>query len=72
MSLHLTICELVRDPGFSRSECLDLARRIETGGESLWDDLVCDDPLCDGQLRRTSLSPREEHVLVAALRAYAA
>lgn len=31
MPLHLTSCVPVREPGFSASECLELARKIESG-----------------------------------------
>lgn len=69
MKLHLTSCEPVREPGFSKSECLELARKIDRG------DLIerwfeCD---CCGadNLISTSLSIQERDTIVAALRAYA-
>jgi hypothetical protein len=59
MSLHLTGCAKVREPGFSRSECLELARKISH--EWL---LLCDQ---DGN----DVSPQETALIVAALRAHA-
>ena len=69
--LHLTSCESVREPGFSRWECLDLARRIEFDRELRWVELDCDYPCWEGVLKRKMLLPREEQILIAALRAYA-
>lgn len=60
MALHLTTATRVREPGFSQSECLELARRIDHG------DVVLGD-VSDG----TDFSQTEVAVIVAALRAYA-
>jgi hypothetical protein len=70
MALHLTSCETTREPGFSRSECLELARQIESR-KSVWDDLECGYLNCEGHLTRTEMSAREMATILAALRAYA-
>lgn len=70
MALSLTSCEYAREPGFSRTECLDLARRIEFG-DSIWDDIDCDQWNCCGTLKHSATSPRELQTILAALRAYA-
>lgn len=74
MSLHLSTCVTVREPGFSRSETIDLARRIERGGSALWPELECDPKpfMCPGVLTyNRNFSPREVHTMIAALLAYA-
>lgn len=60
MALHLTSCERAREPGFSRSECLDLARQIDQHRTLI---------AIEGQY---TPSPRQRDTIVAALRAYAA
>ena len=73
MSLHLSACVFAREPGFSRSECLDLARKIDLDSESLWDDVECDLPHCEMVvIHHPNLSARERATLIAALLAYAA
>lgn len=58
MSLTLTSCTRVREPGFSPSECLELAKRIEVGELQVgdWQDEIPD---------------QQKSMIVAALRAYA-
>lgn len=71
--IHMTSCESVRDPGFSKSECLELARRIDND-RALPDgaDIYCERWNCNGSIKRMEgLSPRERDTIVAALRAYA-
>jgi len=58
MALHNLTAIRVREPGFSPSECLELARKIEN------DELFT----FEGEL---DLSHTEEALIVAALRAYA-
>lgn len=70
MTLKMTSCEPVREPGFSKSECLDLAKAFEGGGHI--SPIICDNWDCDGQTDSDiSLSPRQRDTIVAALRAYA-
>lgn len=74
MTLNLTSATSIREPGFSRSECLELARRIESDGIISEDrDIQCDHWDCDGYISRISdgLSSRQRNTIVAALRAYA-
>jgi len=72
MALNLTSCTSIREPGFSQSECLDLARWLEVP-----DCVISRDPeTCDecGAVilcERETLSPRQRDTIVAALRAYA-
>lgn len=69
MTLRLTSCEPVREPGFSKSECLDMARRIDHG-HLIERRLECDE--CGmNYVISISLSMRERDTIVAALRAYA-
>lgn len=71
MTLTITSAVKVREPGFSRSECLELARRIECGTVGLINDPdMCDDCggiFCDGG----SITNSQTALIVAALRAYA-
>lgn len=55
MALTLTSCEYAREPGFSRTEALDLAKRLEAGDIFVWPDV----------------SPRERQTIIAALREHA-
>lgn len=64
MALHLTSAAPIREPGFSRSECLELARRIESG--ELW-TYECE---CGADVQR-DCSGGDMALIVAALRAYA-
>lgn len=59
MTLTLTSCRKVREPGFSASECLNLAARIDN-----WDIVLCDENGMD-------LPEQHAAMIVAALRAYA-
>lgn len=59
MALHLTSATSIREPGFSRSECLELARAIERRFTVITDR--------DGD--EIGSLPRE--MITAALRAYA-
>lgn len=73
MALHLTSCERAREPGFSRSECLELARQIEQGDmvlcQSTYED--CED--CGRSFASDRGSTlRQRSTIVAALRAYTA
>lgn len=69
MRLHLTSCEPVREPGFSKSECLELARRIDRGDMiERW--FECDDCGAENMISET-LTIAERDTIVAALRAYA-
>lgn len=74
MALNLTSATRVREPGFSASECLELARKIEQAGRvpSVY-DIDCDRWNCEGRLDECNdgLSCREVANIVAALRAYA-
>lgn len=68
--IRLTSCEPVREPGFSKSECLELAKAFKPGSPA--GGIVCDRWNCGGQVDSdTSLSPRQRDTIVAALRAYA-
>jgi hypothetical protein len=68
--LNLTSCTRVHEPGFSRSECLELARRFELGTGP--DQLQCDRWNCDGRVDSDNdLTPRQKNTIVAALRAFA-
>lgn len=71
MTIHLTSIKRVREPGFSRSECLELARRIEAGGSVCADEIKCENWDCEGRLDEPRLSCREQATIIAALRAYA-
>lgn len=66
MPLHLTSCVPVREPGFSASECLELARRIERG-----DLLVIPALAVQGYQEASSFTRSGVAPIVAALRAYA-
>ena len=65
--LTITSCMPIREPGFSRSECLELARRIDNeevlaiGYEPMIGVTDCLD----------ALPQREKYLVIAALRAYA-
>ena len=67
--LHLTFVAPVREPGFSRTEALDLARRIEQGFDR--ESLQCPSWSCAGRIKDGDRSPREVAIMVAALRTYA-
>lgn len=75
MTLRLTSCKQVREPGFSRSECLELARLVETRDLVMHDGLGtdCSDPFCDRIVLdgRYDISVRERDIIVCALREYA-
>lgn len=60
MALHNLTAVRVREPGFSQSECLELARKIKN--EQLW---------LFGDGGNEANSPRCIATIVAALRAYA-
>jgi hypothetical protein len=60
MALHNLTATRVREPGFSPSECLELARKLEA--ERLW---------LFGDGGNEANSPRAIATIVAALRAYA-
>lgn len=60
MTLNLTSAVKVREPGFSRSECLELARRIDIG------DIVVGD-VATGE----DFTESQAVMIVAALRTYA-
>lgn len=69
MTLALTSATSTREPGFSRSECLELARRIDrndTVGAGLRE---CCEKCGRDSIRH--LSFRQRNTIVAALRAYA-
>lgn len=70
MALTLTSCEYAREPGFSRTECLDLAKRIERG-DSIWDELDCGYFQCEGVFKQKAMSRRELQTVIDALLAYA-
>jgi len=74
MTLNLTSCARVHEPGFSRSEALELARLFENGSiSSPNDEIDCDRWDCEGIVRcETELSVRARATIVAALRAFAA
>lgn len=62
----------VHEFGFSRSECLELARRMDACGTLTSEDIKCDQWNCNGRINSEhGLSPRERATIVAALRAYA-
>lgn len=64
--MHLTSCEPVRDPGFSKSECLELARKIDRSTE------IAISPCFGPDLNDlTFLNPIDRDTIIAALRAYA-
>lgn len=68
--IRLTSCEPVREPGFSKSECLELAKAFESGGRI--SRVICDHWDCDGEIDNDiPLSSRQRDTIVAALRAYA-
>jgi hypothetical protein len=69
MTLNLTSCQSTHEPGFSRSECLELATKFEASIE--FGTLNCDRWDCDGRLCDSELTPRQRAVIVAALRAFA-
>lgn len=66
MPLRLTSCVPVREPGFSASECLELARRL-----SGTDVMTGEYPPIDEDDIDSCLSRAECDLIVAALRAYA-
>ena len=69
MTLHLTGCTTTaRDPGFSRSECADLARRIESG------DLIVGSEMefAEGGSGIDEIAAWQRDTIIAALRAFAA
>lgn len=63
----------VREPGFSRSECLALAKRLENAGLArCFGNIDCDHWDCDGRIQsEDEFSARELATIVAALQAYA-
>lgn len=65
MSLTLTSGTRGREPGFSPSECLELAKRIERDG---WTEL-CE--ACAETIISTEFDANDVRLIVAALRAYA-
>lgn len=73
MTLNLTSAVKVREPGFSASECLELAKRLERAGIArCFGQIDCDRWDCDGRIQaEDEFSPRELATIVAALRAYA-
>jgi hypothetical protein len=61
-----------REPGFSRSEALELARRLEQGTDIDWNNFNCGNIDCEAVVvRQGDFSPRQRATIVAALRAYA-
>lgn len=74
MALTLTSCVRVHEPGFSKSECLELARRIEQFGKIPDSyDIECDRNFCNGTIIECDdgMSYREVNAIAAALRAFA-
>lgn len=73
MALHLTSCERTRESGFSRSECLELARQIEQDDLILYQNTYKDCEACGRSFASDRGSTlRQRNTIVAALRAYAA
>lgn len=72
MPLHLTSCVPVREPGFSASECLELAAKFDGNTRATF-TIVCGRADCCGEIciRGTAPTVRDRSVIVAALRAYA-
>lgn len=68
--LHLTSGTSIRDPGFSKSECLELARKLDSGSLVLSDGCIeCEG--CGNFLDSDEASALQTMMMIAALRAYA-
>ena len=68
--LNLTSATRVREPGFSPSECLELAKAIERGDLCHPGTFECDD--CGADVEPPDrVTSKQAALIVAALRAYA-
>lgn len=71
MALHNLTATRVREPGFSPSECLELAKRIENQDVGIviasFECADCGNFSCESP----DVAFRERNLIVAALRAYA-
>lgn len=71
MTLNLTSVAKVREPGFSRSECLELARQIDNRTIGIGERKICNYKQCHDQRFVDPVSERQLAVIIAALRAFA-